>query len=85
MSLCFLAWAFLLEIQQAWGEKVPQITRPQIARAVRELLPRRSYSLGDLQQWLENTQLRNERAKRSHTARRARKTTDPTLSPANPP
>ena len=32
--------AFLLSLQQAWGGKMPRITRPQVYRVVRELLPR---------------------------------------------
>ena len=50
---------------------MPHITRPQIYRAVRELLPRVRFSPADLLQWLQDTQTRNERARRSHAKRRA--------------
>jgi hypothetical protein len=50
---------------------MPQITRPQVYRVVRELLPRERFSAVELLQWLEETQLRNERARRSHARRRA--------------
>ena len=35
------------------------------------LLPRKHWSVVDLLRWLEDTQVRNERAKCSHTKRRA--------------
>ena len=50
---------------------MPRLTRPQIYRAVRELLPRVRFSPADLLRWLEDTQRRNERARRSHAKRRA--------------
>jgi hypothetical protein len=50
---------------------MPQITRPQVSRVVRELLPRREWTKQELIGWLHETQERNERAKRSHTKRRA--------------
>ena len=40
-------------------------------RVVRELLPRVRYTPEELYRWLEETQLRNERARRSHLKRRA--------------
>ena len=49
---------------------MPQITRPQAYRVVREMLPREHFGPADLLRWLEDTQLRNERAKRSHQKRR---------------
>jgi hypothetical protein len=52
------------------GEKQPLITRPQITRVLRELLPQRRYSDADLWRWLATTQQRNARAKRSHAKRR---------------
>ena len=36
VALCLLAGAFLLSLQQDWGEKMPRITRPQVYRVVRE-------------------------------------------------
>ena len=35
-----VGWGFLLILQQDWRKKMPQITRPQVYRVVRELLPR---------------------------------------------
>ena len=32
VALCLLGGAFLLSLQQAWGEKMPRITRPQVCR-----------------------------------------------------
>ena len=66
VALCLLGGAFLLSLQQAWGEKMPRITRPQVYRVVREMLPRKSYGPDELLRWLEETQLRNEQARLSH-------------------
>ncbi len=52
---------------------MPQLTRPQVSRILRELLPRRHWSVVELLEWLEDMQLRNERAKRSHLKRRLAK------------
>ena len=52
---------------------MPQVTRQQVSRVLRELLPRRAWSVVDLLEWLEDMQLRNERAKRSHLKRRLAK------------
>ena len=49
---------------------MPQITRPQVSRVLRELLPKQAWSAEELLRWLHETQTRNERAKRSHTKRR---------------
>jgi hypothetical protein len=49
---------------------MPQITRPQVSRVLRELLPKQTWSTAELLRWLHETQTRNERAKRSHTKRR---------------
>ena len=43
LALCLLGGAFLLSLQQAWGEKMPRITRPQVYRVVREMLPRERF------------------------------------------
>ncbi len=48
---------------------MPRLTRQQVSRVLRELLPRREWSVVDLLEWLEDMQLRNERAKRSHLKR----------------
>ena len=50
---------------------MPRITRPQVYRVVREMLPRELYGPRELLEWLEDTQERNERARRSHEKRRA--------------
>ena len=71
VALCLLGGAFLLSPQQAWGEKMPRITRPQVYRVVREMLPRERFGPDELLRWLEDTQEFNERAKRSHAKRRA--------------
>ncbi len=49
---------------------MPQVTRPQISRVLRALLPQRTWTPADLWHWLVATQRRNERAKRSHAKRR---------------
>ena len=71
VALCLLGGAFLLSLQQAWGKKMPQITRPQVYRVVREMLPRERFGPDELLRWLEQTQECNERARRSHAKRRA--------------
>ena len=50
---------------------MPRITRPQVYRVVREMLPRERFGPAELLQWLEETQDSNERARRSHAKRRA--------------
>ena len=50
---------------------MPRITRPQVYRVVREMLPREQYGPLELLAWLKHTQECNERAKRSHEKRRA--------------
>src|SRR2546421_8365863 len=55
------------------GEKMPQITRPQVSRVLRALLPQCTWTVEDLLQWLVTTQERNERAKQSHIKRRLRR------------
>jgi hypothetical protein len=49
---------------------MPQVTRLQITRVLRQLLPQRSWMLDELLAWLTQTQHHNEQAKRSHAARR---------------
>ena len=68
--MCLLGGVFLLSLQQDWG-KIPQITRPQVYRVVREMLPLERFGLAELLRWLEETQECNERARRSHAKRRA--------------
>ena len=50
---------------------MPRITRPQVYRVVREMLPRERFGPDELLRWLEQSQLRNERASRSHQRRRS--------------
>ena len=50
---------------------MPRITRPQVYRAVREMLPRERFGPAELLRWLEETQECNERARLSHAKRRA--------------
>ena len=71
MAPCLVAGAFLLSLQQAWGGKMPRITRPQVYRVVREMLPKQRLGPAELLRWLEDVQLRNGRASRSHAKRRA--------------
>ena len=71
VALCLVAGAFLLSLQQAWGEKMPRVTRPQVYRVVREMLPRDRFGPEELLRWLKHTQDSNERASRSHAKRRA--------------
>ena len=51
---------------------MPQLTLPQVVRVLGELLPKQHFTPAELLRWLEQTQLRNERAKRSHAKRRQR-------------
>ena len=71
IAMCLLAGAFLLSLQQAWGKKMPRITRPQVYRVVREMLPRERFGPDELPLWLKESQIRNERARRSHARRRS--------------
>ena len=81
VARCLLGGAFLLSLQQAWGKKMPRITRPQVYRVVREMLPRERFGLDELLRWLEQTQECNERARRSHAKRRAALRASPNIPP----
>ena len=48
---------------------MPRITRGQVFRVVREMLPRERFGPEELLRWLEDVQRRNERARRSHEKR----------------
>ena len=50
---------------------MPRITRPQVYRVVREMLPREWFGPEELLLCLKESQLRNERARRSHERRRS--------------
>ena len=71
IAMCLLAGAFLLSLQQDGGEKMPRITRPQVYRVMREMLPRERFGPEELLLWLELSQIRNERASHSHAKRHA--------------
>ena len=43
---CLLAGATLLSLQQAWGGACSRISRPQVYRVVREMLPRGTVRTG---------------------------------------
>ena len=62
---------------------MPRITRPQVYRVVREMLPRERFGPTELLRWLEDTQDSNERAKRSH-AKRLRRHAGITCPPQHP-
>ena len=53
------------------GKKsLPDLTRAQVTRVLRELLPRRTWTDAELWCWLLDTQDRNRSAKSSHAKRR---------------
>ena len=58
---------------------MPRITRPQVYRVVREMLPRERFGPDELLRWLEDTQLHNEGASRSHANRRAALSASPNI------
>ena len=55
---------------------MPRITRPQVYRVVREMLPWERVGPHELLLWLNESQLRNERARRSHEKRRSARRED---------
>ena len=61
---------------------MPPITRPQVYRVVREMLPRERFGPEELLLWLKETQLRNQRASYSHARRRAARNQ---IRPETPP
>ena len=60
---------------------MPQLTRPQGYRVVRELLPREGFGPDELLHWLEDVQRRNERAKHSHEKRRSARCREASIAP----
>jgi len=76
ITLALLAGTFLLTLQQEWGKKMPLLTRPQVSRVLREVLPHRTWTHAELLAWLTDTQERNARAKHSHIKRRLRRQHD---------
>ena len=71
VAMCLLGGAFLLGLQQDWGEKDAPDHPSQVYRVVREMLPRERFGPEELLLWLKDTQLCNERARRSHERRRS--------------
>ena len=66
IALCLVAGAFLLSLQQAWGGKDAEDSPgPRSTEWCGEMLPRKSFGPDELLRWLEETQLRNERARLS--------------------
>ena len=66
---------------QLHSRKMPRITRPQVYRVVREMLPRERFGPAELLRWLEDTQDSNERVRRSHAKRRAVLRASPEIPP----
>ena len=64
IAMCLLAGAFLLSLQQAWGEKDAPNHAATGVPIVREMLPRERFGPRELLLWLEDVQQRNERARR---------------------
>ena len=60
---------------------MPQITRPQVYRVMREMLPRERFGPAALLRWLEDTQDSNEQIRRSHAKRRAALRASPNIPP----
>ena len=52
ITMRLLAGAFLLTLQQDWREKMPRITRDQVYRVVRELMPKERFGPEELLLWL---------------------------------
>ena len=85
VALCLLGGAFLLSLQQAWGEKdAPDHETAGLPGGVlqrREMLPRERFGPDELMRWLEQTQECNEQARRSHAKRRAALRASPHIPP----
>ena len=60
---------------------MPRITRQQVYRVVREMLPRERFGPEELLRWLNESQRRNERASRSHARRRSALRASPDIPP----
>jgi hypothetical protein len=58
---------------------MPHITRPQITRVLRKLLPHCTWTPNELLVWLAETEQRNEHAKHPHSVRRLKTWRDPKL------
>ena len=60
---------------------MPRITRPQVYRVVREMLPREWFGSWELLRWPADTQRRNQCAKCSHEKRRTAVHVPPAIPP----
>ena len=74
-------WGVSIEPATGLGEKMPRISRPQVYRVVREMLPRERFGPAELLRWLQDTQECNERARRSHAKRRSVLRASPHIPP----
>ena len=82
VAMCLLGGAFSAEPATGLGGgKMHRITRPQVYRVVREMLPRELFGPAELLRWLAETQDSNDRAKRSHAKRRATLRASPHIPP----
>ena len=71
IAMCLLGGAFLLSLQQDWGEKdAPDHEATGVPGGAGDAAPG-AVRPDQLLLWLEDTQLRNERARRSHERRRS--------------
>ena len=71
IAMCLLGGAFLLSLQQDWGEKdAPDHEATGLPGGAGDAAPG-TVRANQLLLWLEDTQLRNERARRSHERRRS--------------
>ena len=72
IAMCLLGGAFLLGLQQDWGGKrCPGSPVPRCTGWCGKCCPGERFGPEELLLWLEDTQLRNERARRSHQRRRS--------------
>ena len=72
IAMCLLGGAFLLgPAAGLGGKRCPGSPVPRCTGWWREMLPRERFGPEELLLWLEDTQLRNERARRSHQRRRS--------------
>ena len=72
VALCLLGGAFLLSLQQAWGEKdAPDHAASGLPGGAGDAAPQDRFGPAELLRWLQQTQTSNERASRSHAKRRS--------------
>ena len=81
VARCLLGGAFLLSLQQAWGEKDgPDHPAAGLPGGQGDAAWER-FGPDELLRWLEQTQECNERARRSHAKRRAALRASPNIPP----